>query len=224
MVAEQEKSVAEEERKAERDKIIGDTIYAHFNELQAFADLLLKANAQGSDWNDIIAQVMAAKKAGKAPAVYVEGFDGKNLALNLFMDDLHFSLNLRHSLFENANEYYEKGKKAKQKIAGALSALLDSKKNLAKLKRTLRKQRNSKASSPQKSWKHLRSAKSRWKTRNGTKNSAGSSAPKAFLWLQAKIVVSNEVLIKKYAKQEDVVFHAEITGAPSSLSKQRANQ
>ncbi len=38
IVAEQEKSIHEDETKAERDKLIGDTIYAHFNELQTFQD------------------------------------------------------------------------------------------------------------------------------------------------------------------------------------------
>ena len=47
MVAEQEKSIREDEAKAEHDKLIGDTIYAHFNELQMFQDKLLKANQQG---------------------------------------------------------------------------------------------------------------------------------------------------------------------------------
>jgi predicted ribosome quality control (RQC) complex YloA/Tae2 family protein len=170
MVADQEKSVAEEDRKAERDKIIGDTIYVHYNELQSFAELLLKANNQGKDWSDIIAQVTAAKKTGKAPAVYFEGFDGKNLALNLFVDDLHFSYNLRDSLFDNANAYYEKGKRAKQKIAGALSALQDSKKNLAETEKDLAEAEKLKS----------------LKISSGTKNSAGSPAQRAFWLLQAK--------------------------------------
>ncbi len=38
MVAEQEKSIHEDEAKAERDKLIGDAIYAHFNELQTFQE------------------------------------------------------------------------------------------------------------------------------------------------------------------------------------------
>ena len=66
MVAEQEKSIREDEAKSERDKLIGDTIYAHFNELQTFQEQLLKANQQGHDWNTIITTVMAAKKTGKA--------------------------------------------------------------------------------------------------------------------------------------------------------------
>ena len=47
MVAEQEKSIADDNKKTERDKLIGDTIYAHFNELQTFQEQLLKANQQG---------------------------------------------------------------------------------------------------------------------------------------------------------------------------------
>ena len=38
MVAEQEKSIHEDEAKSERDKLVGDTIYAHFNELQTFQE------------------------------------------------------------------------------------------------------------------------------------------------------------------------------------------
>ena len=40
-----------------------------------------------------------------------------------------------------------------------------------------------------------------------------------FLVVAGKDTVSNEVLIKKYAKQEDVVFHAEISGAPFTVVK-----
>src|SRR5208283_893251 len=47
MVTEQEKSIHEDEAKAERDKLIGDTVYAHFNELQIFQDKLLNANRAG---------------------------------------------------------------------------------------------------------------------------------------------------------------------------------
>lgn len=40
-----------------------------------------------------------------------------------------------------------------------------------------------------------------------------------FLVVAGKDTVSNEVLIKKYTTQEDVVFHAEITGAPFVVVK-----
>ena len=40
-----------------------------------------------------------------------------------------------------------------------------------------------------------------------------------FLVVAGKDTVSNEVIVKKYTTQEDVVFHAEITGAPFVVVK-----
>ena len=125
MVADQEKALAEDESKMERDKTIGNTIYAHFNELEGFVNKLVLANQRGFEWSSIIAQVMENKKAGKIPEVYIEGFDAKNLAANFFWDNLHFSVNVRQSIFDNANEYYERGKRAKQKSGGTVTALED---------------------------------------------------------------------------------------------------
>ena len=224
MVADQEKSIAEEERKAERDKIIGDTIYAHFNELQGFVNLLLKANSQGQDWSTIIAQVMAAKKTGKVPSVYVEGFDGRNLALNLFMDNLHFSFNLRSTMFENANEYYEKGKKARQKIAGASVAIESSKKQLSLIENDLKKAETLKSLKPAEIIEALAKKKVELENRQWYEKFRWFTSSEGFLVVAGKDTVSNEVLIKKYSKEEDVVFHAEITGAPFTVIKTEGKQ
>jgi predicted ribosome quality control (RQC) complex YloA/Tae2 family protein len=217
MVADQEKSIADEEKKAERDKNIGDTIYAHFNEFQAFVNVLLKANNAGRDWSEIIRQVMAAKKGGKAPMSYVEGFDGRNLALNLCVDELRFSLNLRRSLFENANEYYEKNKRAKQKIAGATGALETSKKQLSNIEGQLAEAEQLKNLKPAEIMEAM--AKRKVESKEWYEKFRWFTSSDGFLVVAGKDVVSNEVLIKKYAKPEDTVFHAEITGAPFVVIK-----
>ena len=116
VIAEQEKSISEDEAKAERDKLIGDTIYAHFNELQTFQDKLLNVNRAGKDWETVINEALDAKKTGSTPEVYIQSFDGRNLALNLNMDNFQFSFSLRNSLFENANEYYERGKRQSKNL------------------------------------------------------------------------------------------------------------
>jgi predicted ribosome quality control (RQC) complex YloA/Tae2 family protein len=219
VVAEQEKSIHEDEAKSECDKLIGDTIYAHFNELQIFQEQLLKANLQGHDWNTIITTVMAAKKTGKAPAAYVEGFDGKNLALNLCMDNFHFSFNLRDSLFDNANRYYERGKRAKEKSQGALSALEDSKRKLANIERELAEAEELKILKPAEMMEALSKRKVAMENKEWYEKFRWYTSSDGFLVVAGKDTVSNEVLIKKYTKQEDVVFHAEITGAPFVVIK-----
>jgi predicted ribosome quality control (RQC) complex YloA/Tae2 family protein len=224
MVAEQEKSIHEDEAKAERDKLIGDTIYAHFNKLQTFQEQLLKANQQGHEWNTIITTVMAAKKTGKPPAAYVESFDGKNLALNLGMDNFHFSFNLRDSIFDNANRYYEHGKRAKEKSQGALFALQDSKRKLAKIERELAEAEELKSLKPAEIIEALSKRKVEMENKEWYEKFRWFITSDGFLVVAGKDTVSNEVLVKKYTKQEDAVFHAEITGAPFVVVKAEGKQ
>ena len=219
MVAEQEKSVSEDEAKSERDRQVGNVIYAHFNELQTFQEQLLKANVQGHDWNTIITTVLAAKKTGKQPAAYVEGFDGKNFALNLCVDNLHFSFNLRDSIFDNANRYYERGKNEKEKAQGALFALSDSKRKLAKAEQELAEAEQLKSLKPAEIMEKLAKRKVERENREWYEKFRWFTSSDGFLVVAGKDTVSNEVLIKKYTTQEDAVFHAEITGAPFVVIK-----
>ena len=219
VVAEQEKSISEDERKSERDKQIGNIIYAYLNELQEFQDRLLQANMHGTDWNTLIAQATAAKKLGSIPESLIESFDGKNLALNLCINELHFSLNLRHSLFDNAAEYYERGKRAKQKAAGALSALEDSKKRLAEIEHELHAAEELKSLKPAEIVEALSKRKAEMENKQWYEKFRWFASSDGFLVVAGKDVVSNEVLIKKYTTMEDVVFHAEITGSPFVVVK-----
>ena len=219
IVDEQEKSIAEDEKRTERDKLIGDTIYAHFQEFQKFQEQLLKANQQGYDWEAIVTQVMAGKKAGKAPMSYVESFDGKNLALNLGVDGYHFSLALRKSLFDNANEYYERGKHAKEKSQGALVALNDSKKKLASIEQELKEAEELKSLKPAQIVEALAKRKEAMANKQWYEKFRWFTTSDGFLVVAGKDTVSNEVLIKKYTKKEDIVFHAEITGSPFVVIK-----
>jgi predicted ribosome quality control (RQC) complex YloA/Tae2 family protein len=219
LVADQEKFVNEDVAKAERDKLIGDTIYAHYSELQTFQDQLLKANQQGKDWNTIITEALTAKKTGKKPGAYFESFDGKNLALNLCMDNFHFSFTLRNSLFDNAAEYYDRGKKAKQKSEGALSALEDSKKKLAKIEKELSDAETLKNLKPAEIMEALSKRKVEMENKEWFEKFHWFTSSDCFLVVAGKDTVSNEVLIKKYVTQEDVVFHAEISGAPFVVVK-----
>src|SRR4030042_4266139 len=120
IIAEQEKALREDDAKAERDKCIGDAVYAHSNEFQALLDRFAAAKREGKAWHKIMSEVLAAKGSAKKPEAFVESFDAGNLVVNVCMANVRFSLNLRRTLFENAAEYYERGKKAKQKSAGAL--------------------------------------------------------------------------------------------------------
>ena len=218
VVADQEKSIAEEEKKTEVDKTIGNTIYSHLNELQTFTETLLRANREGKDWSTI-AEVLEAKKGGEEPYAWVESFDGRNLALNMCIDNLRFSINLRRSIYENANEYYERGKKAKQKTAGAQTALEESKKRLEQIEKELARAEELKSLKPGEIMEALAKRKLERENKEWYEKFRWFTSSDGFLVVAGKDTVSNEVLIKKYTTQEDIVFHAEISGAPFTVVK-----
>ncbi|MEJ5327985.1 MAG: ribosome rescue protein RqcH [Candidatus Bathyarchaeia archaeon] len=217
VIAEQERALREDEAKAERDRHIGDVIYAHSSELQSLLDKFTAAKREGKDWKELISEVLAAKGSSRTPEAFIESFDARNLAVNVCIDNLRFSLNLRRTLFENAAEYYERGKKAKQKAAGALTALEESRRKLAEIEQRQREVETLKTVKPMEIMEEL--VKRKVKRKEWYEKFRWFRSSDGFLVVAGKDAVSNEVLVKKYAGADDVVFHADVAGAPFVVVK-----
>ena len=217
VIAEQEQALRETEAKTERDKRVGNVIYEHSSELQALLDKFAPAQREGKEWNTIISEVLSAKGSGRTPEAFAESFDARNLALNVCVDNLQFSLNLRRTLFENAAEYYERGKKAKQKSAGALTALEESRRKLAEIDRNVREAEALKSAKPTEAIEEL--VKRKVESKQWYEKFRWFTSSDGFLVVAGKDAVSNEVLVKKYTEPNDAVFHADVMGAPFVVVK-----
>lgn len=124
---------------------------------------------------------------------------------------MEFTIDLRKTASGNAEEYYLKAKKTRAKVAGARKALestlgkiktLEERKSLAqaeaKLKATVRGKKKAK----------------RWfESFRWFESSSG------FLVVGGKDASSNEALIKKHAEKDDLIFHADVQGAPFFIVK-----
>ncbi len=136
------------------------------------------------------------------------------------MDNFHFSFNLRDSLFDNANEYYETWKTGKTEICMALYRRLRiQRENSLKIERELREAEELKSLKPAEMMEALSKRKVEMENKEWYEKFRWFTSSDGFLVVAGKDTVSNEVLIKKYTTQEDVVFHAEITGAPFVVIK-----
>jgi predicted ribosome quality control (RQC) complex YloA/Tae2 family protein len=217
VIAEQEQALRETEAKTERDKRVGNVIYEHSSELQALLDKFAPAQREGKEWNTIISEVLSAKGSGRTPEAFAESFDARNLALNVCVDNLQFSLNLRRTLFENAAEYYERGKKAKQKSAGALTALEESRRKLAEIDRKVREAEALKSAKPTEAIEEL--VRRKVESKEWYEKFRWFTSSDGFLVVAGKDAVSNEVLVKKYTGPNDAVFHADVMGAPFVVVK-----
>ncbi len=217
MISEQERALEEGERKIERDKNIGDTIYAHFSELQTLLEKFSSTYIQGKDLKSVVTEVIAAKKAGSTPEIFYESFDGKNLAINIQVNELKFSLSIRKSLYENAAEFYDRGKAIKQKGVGVTTALEDSRKKLAEIEKQLSKVEALKVAAPVEAMEDLETRKVT--SKEWFEKFRWFRSSEGFLVVAGKDAVSNEVLIKKYTDSYDAVFHADIVGSPFAVIK-----
>jgi len=217
IIASQEKVLVEAETKAERDKRIGDLIYAYTGDFQVLLEKFLAGKKNGKDWSQIVSEVLAEKKAGLRHAVFFESFDVKRLAVNICMEGLSFGLDLRRDLFANAARFYERGKRARRKLKGAKTALEESRKKLEEVEAKIGEAEALERVKPAEAIKEL--AKRKVKRKEWFEKFRWFVSSDGFLVVAGKDAVNNEVLIKKYTEANDVVFHADVVGAPFVVVK-----
>jgi len=217
IIESQEKTLAETETKAEKDKKIGDAIYARSGELQNLLDRFSAEKKGGERWNEIISEISAEEQAGLKPCVFFESFDAKGLVVNVCVDGLRFGLNLRVGLFDNAGLFYERGKRFRQKMEGAKAALDETSRKLMEVEAKIREAEALERVKPSKAMEEL--VKRKLKRKQWFEKFRWFVSSEGFLVVAGKDAVSNEVLVKKYAETDDVVFHADIAGAPFVVVK-----
>ena len=222
VMGEQEKALEQARQKAERYKRIGDIIYVYSMELQNLLSKFLEGEKSGKNWDDIINEVLAAKRMGLKPDIYFETFDKKSLSLMVHIEDLSFPLDLRRSLFENAARFYEESKIAGKKLEGAKEALEDTRNELREAEAKLREAELRREVKPKEALEKL--AKRKVKSRKWFEKFRWFISSDGFLVLAGRDASSNEALIKRYTQPGDVVFHADVAGAPFVVIKTEGKQ
>jgi len=217
VVADQEQALGEAEAKAESEKQIGNAIYAHSIEIQQLLDKFNNAKLEERDWAAVVSETLAAKASGKTAETLFESFDARNQAVNVCVDNLHFSVGFRKTLFENAAEYFDCGKKAKQKAAGALVALEESRRKLGEAEKRLSAAEVVKLAKPAEVMEDF--VKRKIEGKEWFEKFRWFTSSEGYLVVAGKDTVSNEVLVKKHAEKDDIVFHADIMGAPFVVVK-----
>jgi predicted ribosome quality control (RQC) complex YloA/Tae2 family protein len=124
---------------------------------------------------------------------------------------MEFVLDLKKSVTENANYYYQKSKKTRKKREGAQKALQET---LRKIKALKEKKVLAEMKLEQKEKAPAKKEKEQWYGRFRHFFSSDN-----FLIIGGKDSTSNEVIIKKHLDREDLVFHAQIQGAPFFVIK-----
>lgn len=108
-------------------------------------------------------------------------------------------IDLKKEVVANASYYYERSKKLKRKVIGAEEALRKTLNRTMKVKHTEEAVQKVIVPKPEKKWYH----RFRW-----------FYTSEGFLVVGGRDASSNEALIKKHLEPSDLVFHANVRGAP----------
>ena len=186
----------------------GEVIYSNYTTIENIINVVNSALSKGYSIKEIGKILKKAKEDGMKEAEIYESID-KLGVLTLKIDDTSISINPKLSIPENAENYYEKSKKAKKKTKGALIAIENTKKQLEEIK-TKKETAMENISIPKKrEKKNLKwYEKLRWFiTSDNTLVIGGRDAN------------TNEAVVKKYLDNNDIYLHADIHGASSTAIK-----
>jgi predicted ribosome quality control (RQC) complex YloA/Tae2 family protein len=200
----QEESLKKFEKEIEKNNAIAEIVYANYQPIEELFSVLNGARAKGYSWDEIREILKQAKKSVPA-AQKITNIDAKTGTVTTELDGKNVSLDIRKTVPQNAQEYYEKVKKFSKKREGALRAIEDTKK-------AMEKKAAAKAS---KAGKKLQaSRKKHWYDRFRWFVSSDG-----FLVVGGRDADTNEEIFKKYIEKRDIVFHTQTPGAPLTVVK-----
>ena len=186
----------------------GELIYSNYTIIENMINVVNTARTKDYSFKEIGKTLKKAKKEGMEEAQIYESIDPLGI-LTLKIDDTTININPKLTIPENAENYYEKSKKAKRKTKGALIAIENTKKQLEKMK-----------AKKDIAMENISVPKKRIK-----KNLKWYEKLRWFISSDGTLVVggrdanSNESIVKKYLDTNDIYLHADIHGASSIAIK-----
>jgi predicted ribosome quality control (RQC) complex YloA/Tae2 family protein len=188
-------------------KIKGEAIYSNYQKIQNIIDTIKHARETHS-WLEIIDIVKKAKKVKTEGLDIIESIDKLGI-LTLNLDGIRVNIDTTVGIPENAEVYYNKGKKAKKKIRGVNIAIEKTQQEIKKTE-SKREIEMEKVIIPQKRVKKELKwfEKLRWfLTSDG------------LLVIGGRDATTNEMVVKKHMEPKDIYFHSDIHGAASVVLK-----
>ena len=186
----------------------GEVIYSNYTTIENIINVVNTARDKSYSFKEIGKTLKKAKKDGMEEAQIYESIDPLGV-LTLNIDGTTLNINPKLTIPENAENYYEKSKKAKRKTKGALIAIENTKKQLEEIK-----------SKKDNAMENISVPKKRVK-----KNLKWYEKLRWFVSSDDVLVVggrdanSNESVVKKYLEPNDIYLHADIHGATSTAIK-----
>jgi predicted ribosome quality control (RQC) complex YloA/Tae2 family protein len=229
IIDQQEGAIEEFEAQAERERERAELLYAEYDLADEVLSTVQSAREDGVPWDDIAARLAEGAEQGIPAAEAVVDVDGAAGTVTVDLGEHDVELNATTGVEKNADRLYQEAKRVEEKKEGALSAIEDTREELA----------------------HWNERREQWEADDGEEGDADeedadddadrdwlsmSSVPvrsteqwyEQFRWLHTgdgflviggRDAQDNEALVKKYLEGGDRFFHAQAHGGPATILK-----
>jgi predicted ribosome quality control (RQC) complex YloA/Tae2 family protein len=193
-LAQQEAAIISLQDEGRETQIIGDFIYANYEEVARLLSAAKNTPVKNKQMKDIPGFV---------------SYEPRNSVMRVKVKTAVVSLDVKQSVEGNARRYYEAAKKARKKLEGAIAALEEARLGADKLAKGERAPDET-AKPKRKPTKKFWFERFRWFV-----SSEGAVV------LGGKDAKSNDMLVKKHLEAGDRYAHADVHGAPSVVVKMK---
>ncbi|WP_292484431.1 ribosome rescue protein RqcH [Methanohalobium sp.] len=199
----QQAAIEKFEKEVNKYNSIAEAIYAHYPLVEEVLTVLTNARKSGYSWDDIKSKLREADNIPSAKLI--QSIDPKSGTIVMDLDGTKTTLDIRYSVPQNAQTYYEKAKRVMKKREGALRAIEETKRIMENRDKPQQQTRKRKV---------IR--KKHWYTRFRWFISSDG-----FLVVGGRDADTNEEIFKKYMEKQDIVLHTQVPGAPLAIVKSK---
>jgi predicted ribosome quality control (RQC) complex YloA/Tae2 family protein len=186
----------------------GELLYGNYQTVNEILMIINKARQQFA-WDEIKTRL---NNTDIHQAKIIQSIDSGKGILTLVLDDMSIEVNIKLTVPQNAQIYYDRAKKILKKKTGAQNAILQTEKLIKK----------SEKSPEQNHFKYTARnvrVKPRWYDRFRWFESSDG-----FLVVGGRDAGTNEEIVKKYMEKRDIFFHTESPGSPAVIIKTEGKQ
>ncbi|MEM2739946.1 MAG: NFACT RNA binding domain-containing protein, partial [Candidatus Bathyarchaeia archaeon] len=194
-----ESRIAKLESKASEYKRIADTLSMHMGRLEAIASFIIESKRSGVDEDRILEE--ASDIASNLGFKLVD-IDFPSGSFRIEIDGCDVELSFTGNVYESISRYYAMYKRRYGEAESLRFKLEELRRSLSELESRVVE------------YPRIKARRRRWYEKFNFFHSS-----EGFLVLAGRDASTNEILVKRYTDQNDIVFHADIHGAPFVVVK-----
>ncbi len=196
----QEETMRKYVEEAERYRKIGDAMYENYQMVEKILEAFREAKER-LGWEEIRKRVKSDEKLKKL----VKKIDPAKNTVTVFVNGIEMELDLGKSIHENADAYYQKAKKAKEKAEGVRIAIEKTKEEMKRAEELAERKLVSRM--------RVRRKREWYEEYRWFFTSDG------FLAIGGRTAEMNEEIVSKHMESKDLFFHTQTPGAPVVILK-----